>query len=100
MTVSHSYNPSRQDAHEEEIPPVPATLNTQMFTGGTEATMHVRTQQRLHPMICVISLAAANVINPDRRPQGGQLYGRSCGLAKSDWNESGGSVSNFLSLQR
>ena len=90
MTVSHSYNPSRQDAHEEEPFPVPTTVYTHLFPVVPAAAMHARTQQRLHPMLCVISLAAANVINPDRRPQGGQLYGRSCGLEKSDWNESGG----------
>ena len=85
----HSYNPSRQDAHEEEISPVPATLNTQMFTGGTEAAMHVRTQQRLHPLLWGVNLAPENVIISDGRPQGRQIYGRSRGSAESDWNESG-----------
>ena len=60
--------------------------------------MHARTQQNLHPLICGVNLAPANAMNPYRRPQGGQLYGGSCGSVESEWNVSGWMVvTSYLS---
>ena len=90
MTVSHSYNPSRQDAHEEEPFPVPTTVYTHLFPVVPAAAMHARTQQRLHPLLCGVNLAPTNIMIPAGRTQGGKLYGRYRGSAVSDWNGSGG----------
>ena len=51
MTGSHSYNPSRQEAHEEKHFPVSTTVNTQLIPDGPLADTHARTQQRLYPLI-------------------------------------------------
>ena len=74
-----------------------------MFPVGLSAAMHARTQQRLHPLLCGVNLAPANVIIPARRHQSDQLYGRSRDSEESYWNFSGGMVgtsylpgSNFL----
>ena len=68
---------------------MPATVYTQLFSGSPAAAIHASMQQRLHPLICGVIMVPENVINPDVRPQGGQLYGRHCGSVESDWNGSG-----------
>ena len=67
-------------------------VNKQLFLGIPAAAMHESTQQRLHPLICGVNIAPANVTILAGRPQSGQLYGRSHGSAESDCNASGGVV--------
>ena len=69
-------------------------VNTQLFTYEPADAMHARTKQRLHPLLCGVNMAPANVMIPAGRPQDGQLYGRSSGSVESDWNVSGGMVVN------